>query len=63
MIDKRKTVHEAIFYVQKTIQNGWSRVVLMNFIQADLYSAQGKSINNFDRLLPDMQSDCRWSSG
>jgi predicted nuclease of restriction endonuclease-like (RecB) superfamily len=29
----------------------------MNFIQADLYSAQGKSINNFDRLLPDVQSD------
>ena len=57
IIDKCKTVHEAIFYVQKTIQNGWSRAVLMNFIQADLYSAQGKSINNFDRLLPDMQSD------
>ena len=57
IIDKCKSVHEALFYVQKTIQNGWSRAVLMNFIEADLYSAQGKSINNFDRLLPDVQSD------
>ena len=57
IIDKCKSVNEALFYVQKTIKNGWSRAVLMNFIQADLYNAQGKSINNFDRLLPDVQSD------
>jgi predicted nuclease of restriction endonuclease-like (RecB) superfamily len=54
---KCKSVHEALFYVQKTIKNGWSRAVLMNFIEADLYSSQGKAINNFDRLLPDVQSD------
>jgi predicted nuclease of restriction endonuclease-like (RecB) superfamily len=54
---KCKTVHEALFYVQKTIDNGWSRAVLMNFLEADLYSAQGKSINNFSRLLPEPQSD------
>lgn len=57
IIDKCKSAHEALFYIQKTIKNGWSRAVLMNFIEADLYSAQGKSINNFDRLLPDVQSD------
>ena len=54
---KCKSVHEALFYVQKTIKNGWSRAVLMNFIEADLYNSQGKAINNFDRLLPDVQSD------
>jgi predicted nuclease of restriction endonuclease-like (RecB) superfamily len=54
---KCKTVHEALFYVQKTIENGWSRAVLMNFLDADLYSAQGKSLNNFSRLLPEAQSD------
>jgi len=54
---KCKSTHEALFYVQKTIKNGWSRAVLMNFIEADLYQSQGKSINNFDRLLPDVQSD------
>ena len=54
---KCKSVHEALFYVQKTIKNGWSRAMLLNFIDVDLYQSQGKAINNFDRLLPDIQSD------
>ena len=29
----------------------------MNFLEADLYSVQGKSLNNFSRLLPEPQSD------
>jgi len=54
---KCKSVSEALFYVQKTIQNGWSRAMLMNCMETDLYQRQGKAINNFDRLLPDVQSD------
>jgi len=54
---KCQSVKEALFYVQKTIENGWSRAVLMNFLEADLYAAQGKSVNNFARLLPEAQSD------
>ena len=54
---KCKSVHEALFYVQKTIKNGWSRAILLNFMDVDLYQSQGKAINNFDRLLPDVQSD------
>ena len=46
-----------MFYIQKTIKNGWSRAVLMNFIEAGLWQSQGKAVNNFDRLLPDVQSD------
>ena len=57
IIDKCKSVHEALFYVQKTIKNGWSRAMLLNFMDVDLYQSQGKAINNFDRLLPDVQSD------
>ena len=56
IIDKCKSAQEAIFYVEKTIKNGWSRAMLMNFIDAYLYKTQGKAINNFDRLLPDVQS-------
>jgi predicted nuclease of restriction endonuclease-like (RecB) superfamily len=52
-----KSVKQALFYVQKTIENGWSRSVLMNFLEADLYSVQGKTLNNFYRLLPEAQSD------
>jgi len=54
---KCNSAHEALFYVQKTIKNGWSRAMLMNFMDANLYLAQGKAINNFDKLLPDVQSD------
>ncbi|MDR1123467.1 MAG: PDDEXK nuclease domain-containing protein [Elusimicrobiota bacterium] len=54
---KCKSIKEAIFYVQKTIENGWSRAVLMNFLEADLYSAQGKAITNFKAKLPKPQSD------
>jgi predicted nuclease of restriction endonuclease-like (RecB) superfamily len=54
---KCKSIKEALFYVKKTIENGWSRAVLMNFMEADLFSAQGKAITNFSRLLPEPQSD------
>jgi predicted nuclease of restriction endonuclease-like (RecB) superfamily len=54
---KSKNITEAIFYVQKTIENGWSRGVLMNFMEADLYSAQKGKQTNFSRLLPEPQSD------
>ncbi|MDR2385268.1 MAG: PDDEXK nuclease domain-containing protein [Tannerella sp.] len=54
---KCKSLNEAMFYVQKTITNGWSRAVLMHFIEVDLYTAQGKALTNFSRLLPEPQSD------
>jgi predicted nuclease of restriction endonuclease-like (RecB) superfamily len=57
LINKCKSVHEALFYVRKTIENGWSRAVLMNFLETNLYQSQGKSLNNFARLLPAVQSD------
>jgi predicted nuclease of restriction endonuclease-like (RecB) superfamily len=57
ILNKCKSVKQALFYVQKTIENGWSRSVLMNFLEVDLYSAQGKALNNFSRLLPEAQSD------
>lgn len=52
-----KSLEEASFYLHKTIENGWSRAVLMNFIEADLFHAQGKSVCNFSKLLPAPQSD------
>ena len=57
IITKCKSVKEALFYVQKTIENGWSRAVLMNFMAADLFAAQGKALTNFSRQLPEPQSD------
>ena len=57
VITKIKNVDEAIFYVQKTIQNNWSRAVLTHHIESGLYSREGKAITNFHATLPTPQSD------
>ena len=48
---------EAFFYVKKTMQEGWSRNVLLNFMDSDLYEREGKALTNFTRTLPDETSD------
>ena len=48
---------KASFFVRKTIQNNWSRAVLENFLDTDLYERQGKAISNFEYALPAPQSD------
>lgn len=57
LMTKCKSTEEALFYIEKTIKNGWSRAVLLNYLDADLYATQGKAITNFTKLLPDVQSD------
>ncbi|KAA0259125.1 DUF1016 domain-containing protein [Deferribacter autotrophicus] len=57
IISKCKTPEEALFYVQKTIENSWSRSVLTHQIESGLYERAGKSITNFDKTLPKPQSD------
>lgn len=39
------------------MENNWSRAVLLNFLDTDLYERQGKAITNFDKRLPDAESD------
>ena len=48
---------KALFYVHKTLENNWSRSVLLNFLGTDLYERQGKAITNFRLTLPAPQSD------
>lgn len=36
--------NKALFYVQQTLQNGWSRSMLLNFMGTDLYERQGKAM-------------------
>jgi len=54
---KCKDIQEALFYVQKTMDNGWSRTVLEHQIDGGLYSRQGKAVTNFQLKLPEPQSD------
>lgn len=48
---------KALFYVHQTVENGWSRSTLLNFISTDLYERSGKAQTNFTRTLPDEMSD------
>lgn len=57
IISKCKTVEEALFYVNQTINNGWSRDLLEHNIDADLYKRKNSVISNFSSVLPDVQSD------
>ncbi|MDD2994990.1 MAG: PDDEXK nuclease domain-containing protein [Paludibacter sp.] len=57
IFSKSDDVLEAGFYIQKTIENGWSRAVLSLQIESGLYSRQGKAITNFKNTLPDVSSD------
>ena len=48
---------KAVFYIKQTIENGWSRAVLLNFLDTDLYERQGKAVTNFASTLPPEQSE------
>ena len=45
------------FYIRQTIENGWSRNVLVLQIESGLHKRLGQAPNNFARTLPDPQSD------
>lgn len=57
ILDKVKDATERQFYINKTIENGWSRNVLEMQIETGLFLRQGKAITNFDQTLPKPQSD------
>lgn len=47
-----KSVSEALFYIEETIKNGWSRPELAAEIDNNLYNKRGKILTNFDDKLP-----------
>ena len=57
LLDKVKNYDERLWYIQQTIENGWSRAVLEYQIGSKLYERQGQAITNFDQALPQPQSD------
>ncbi len=57
LIEKVKDSIERLWYAEQTIQNGWSRNVLVHQIESGLYKRQGKAVTNFSKTLPDTQSD------
>lgn len=59
LMDKVTNDEERMWYVEKTIENGWSRSVLMHQLSTKLYSRQetATKANNFGRLLPPAESE------
>ena len=52
-----KDVREAVFYVEKTIQNNWSRAMLSHAIAAGFYKDASRPLHNFSLTLPKPQGD------
>lgn len=58
LIDKFRTNQKAaLFYVNEIVKNGWSRAVLMHFIDTQLHLRQGMAVSNFAVALPEPDSD------
>ena len=55
IVTKCKTIEEALFYVGKTIEEGWSRSALIDNIKAQLYRSSGNALTNFAEKLPAIQ--------
>src|ERR1700722_9002588 len=57
LLDKISDPDQRIWYIKKTIENGWSRNVLALQIDNHLYGREGKAITNFKNTLPSTTSD------
>ena len=57
LLDKVKNATEREWYIRQTIQNGWSRNVLVHQIESRLFLRTGTAVTNFAATLPAPQSD------
>lgn len=58
LLDKVKHPEERLWYIQQTIEHGWSRSVLVQRIESSLYRRQGEgALTNFSQTLPHPQSE------
>ena len=57
IIQKCKNIDTALFYIQQTVENNWSRNVLDWQIDSNLYERRGSKTCNFSKVLPNVDSD------
>ncbi len=57
LMDKMADLATRIWYMEKTLANGWSRNILAMQIEAQAHVRQGLTRSNFARTLPEHQSD------
>lgn len=57
IVSKCENVDDALFYINKTIELGWSRDMLDTHLKFDEHKRVGNSTTNFELTLPPTQSD------
>jgi predicted nuclease of restriction endonuclease-like (RecB) superfamily len=57
LLQKLETLQDRLWYAHKTIEHGWSRNVLLHWLDSGLHKREGKAITNFQITLPSPQSD------
>jgi len=57
LLNKTKPGDERLFYLKKSVENGWSKSVLAIQIETQLHLRQGNAITNFEFTLPKPYSD------
>ena len=56
IFSKCKTLDEALFYINRVVEEGWSRSRLESQVAANLFGSQGAAVTNFEHTLPAPQS-------
>ena len=57
LLSKVKDREQRLLYVQKTIEHGWSRNVLVHQIESKLIEREGQATTNFEKSLPATNSE------
>lgn len=57
LLDKVDDPVARLWYARKAVESGWSRSMLVHWVESGLYERQGKAQTNFERTLPAPQSD------
>lgn len=56
LMEKLDNIEQRLWYAKKTVENGWGKRALEDWIERDIYSRQGKAVTNFSYHLPEPQS-------
>ena len=57
LIEKIKDLETRFWYINQTIENGWSRDVLSSMIKSKLHERNRSLVHNFDAKLSNLQSE------
>jgi predicted nuclease of restriction endonuclease-like (RecB) superfamily len=52
LIDKLKTQEQRLWYAEKTVENGWSRDILVYQIESNLFNGKGEPLPTLTVLYP-----------